>query len=444
MTDVSGPKGSMVSTRTVVMALAIVLMASSCAANRGDQLADELSERLEGVDGIERVELDGNNVLPFAGDASGTIVLEDGISTGRAAEIAAILEPYVSGESPDYALTLGIDRVDLQVSPSEERNASGLRLLDEVRQRTDLGSATIVYGAGSQACVVEAEASADPVTVYDGLVALRAATPGCERAGVLVTHGEDQSITDAADYWEHVDTLPEAVSVTEPLAGLREIRERLEVVSYAIRPGALVLEVSRGEDVVAADELARKTPGQQVSVSGGKISAWSQDVPAAQLVLDLAALSSVGSVSSDDRGLQIGGVDLDDILAIHQQVAQDPETAALSRISISGTAAGERYQIAGPPDVVAERVAAAPRLAAYAPFALADDDLSVHVAVDEVSDMVGVIKPLAGFGTLVTVRDDQGRAVTFRSAGDEIEVSEGEQREEVRPLLDAIWRAWRG
>ncbi|NYI76862.1 hypothetical protein [Nocardioides panzhihuensis] len=433
-------------TRTVVMALAIALMASSCAANRGDQLAGELSERLEGVDGIERVELDGNNVLPFAGDASGTIVLEDGISTARAAEIAAILEPYVSGESPDYALTLGIDGVDLQVSPSEERNASGLRLLDEVRQRTDLSSATIVYGAGSQACVVaaEAEASADPVTVYDGLVALRAATPGCERAGVRVTHGEDQSITDAADHWEHVDTLPEAVSMTEPLAGLREIRNRFDVVSYAIRPGALVLEMRRGKDVVAADELARKTPGQQVSVSGGKISAWSQDVPAAQLVLDLAALSSVGSVSSDDRGLQIDGVDLDDILAIYQQVAQDPEAAGISRILISGTAAGEKYQIAGPPDVVAERVAAAPRLAAYAPFALADDDLSVHVAVDEISDMVGVIKPLAGVGRLVTVRDDQGREVTFRSAGDEIEVSEGEQREEVRPLLDAIWRAWQG
>jgi len=57
---------------------------------------------------------------------------------------------------------------------------------------------------------------------------------------------------------------------------------------------------------------------------------------------------------------------------------------------------------------------------------------------------VGVIKPLAGFGTLVTVRDDQGRVVTFRSAGDEIEVSESERREEVRPLLDAIWRAWQG
>ncbi|MFD4328408.1 hypothetical protein ACFWQC_27500 [Nocardioides sp. NPDC058538] len=432
-------------TRTVVMALAIALIASSCAANRGDQLADELSERLEGVDGIERVEVGGNNVLPFAGDASGTIVLEDGISTARAAEIAAILEPYVSGESPDYELMLGIDRVDLRVSPSEESNASGLRLLDEVRQRTDLSSATIAYGAGSRACVVAAKASADAVTAYDGLVSLRAATPGCERAGVLVTHGKNQSVTDAPDFWEHVDTLPEAVSMTDPIAGLREVRDRLDVVSYAIRPGALTLEMSRGEDVVAADELARKTPGQRVSVSGGKINAWSRDVPAAQLVLDLAALSSVGSVSSDNRGLQIGGVDLDDVVAIHQQVAREPEAAGLSRISISGTVGGaERYQIAGPPDVVAERVAAAPRLAAYAPFALADDVLSVHVAVDEVPDMVRVIKPLAGFGRLVTVRDDQGREVTFRSAGDEIEVSESERREEVRPLLDAIWRAWEG
>ena len=445
MTHVSGPKGSIVSTRTVVMALAIALMASSCAANRGDQLADELSERLEGVDGIERVEVGGNNVLPFAGDASGTIVLEDGISTARAAEIAAILEPYVSGESPDYELMLGIDRVDLQVSPSEESNASGLRLLDEVRQRTDLGSATIAYGAGSQACVVAAKASADAVTAYDGLVSLRAATPGCERAGVLVTHGEDQSVTDAADYWEHVETLPEAVSMTEPIAGLREIRDRLEVVSYAIRPGSLVLEMSRGEDVVAADELARRTPGQQVSVSGGKISAWSQNVPVAQLVLDLAALSSVGSISSDTRGLQIGGVDVNDVVAIHQQVARDPDAAGLSRISISGTVAGdERYQIAGSPDVVAERVAAAPRLAAYAPFTVTDDDFSVTVAIDEVPDMVRVVKPLAGFGTLVTVSDDDGPEVTFRSAGDEIEVSESERREEVRPLLDAIWRAWQG
>lgn len=433
------------STRTVVMALAIVLMASSCAANRGDQLADELSERLEGVDGIERVEVGGNNVLPFAGDASGTIVLEDGISTARAAEVTAILAPYVSGESPDYELTLEMDHVDLQVSPSEESNASGLRLLDEVRQRTDLDSATIAYGAGSQACVVEAEASADPLAAYDGLVALRAATPGCERAGVLVTYGEDQSVTDAADYWEHVDTLPEAVSMTEPIAGLREIRDRLEVVGYAIRPGALTLEMSRGEDVVAAAELARKTPGQQVSVSGGKISAWNQDVPAAQLVLDLAALSSVGSVSSDDRGLQISGVDVNDVVAVYREVEQEPEAAGLRRMSISGTVAGdERYQVAGPPDVVAERVAAAPRLAAYAPFTFTDDDLSVHVTIDEVSDMVEVIKPLAGFGRVVTVRDDQGRVVTFRSAGDEIEVSESGRREEVRALLDAIWRAWQG
>lgn len=445
MTHVSGPKGTIVRTGAVVMALAIALMGSSCAANRGDQLADELSERLEGVDGIERVEVGGNNVLPFAGDASGTIVLEDGISTARAAEIAAILEPYVSGESPDYELMLGIDGVGLRVSPSEESNASGLRLLDEVRQRTDLGSATIAYGAGSQACVVEAAATADAVTAYEGLVALRTATPGCERAGVLVTRGKGQSVTDAADYWEHVDSLPEAVSMTDPIAGLREIRDRLEVVRYAIRPGSLVLEMSRGEDVVEADELARKSPGQQVSVSGGKISAWSQDVPAAQLVLDLAALSSVGSVSSDTRGLQIGGVDVNDVVAIHQQVAQDPEAAGLSRISISGTVAGDdRYQISGPPDLVAERVAAAPRLAAYAPFALADDDFSVTVAVDEVPDMVRVIKPLAGFGTLVTVRDDEGRVVTFRSAGDEIEVSEAERREEVRALLDAIWRAWQG
>ncbi|MER6975446.1 hypothetical protein ABT304_30590 [Nocardioides sp. NPDC000445] len=432
------------STRAVVMALAIVLIASSCAANRGDQLADELSERLEGVDGIERIEVGGNNVLPFAGDASGTIVLEDGISTARAAEITAILASYVSGESPDYELTLEMDRVDLQVSPSEESNASGLRLLDEVRQRTDLDSATIAYGAGSQACVVEAEASADPVAVYDGLVALRAATPGCERAGVLVTYGEGQSVTDAADHWEHADTLPEAVSMTEPIAGLREIRDRLEVVGYAIRPGALTLEMSRGEDVVAAAELARKTSGQQVSVTGGKISAWSQDVPAAQVVLDLAALSSVGSVSSDDRGLQISGVDANDVVAVYQQVAREPEAAGLRRISISGTAKDERYQVAGAPDVVAERVGAAPRLAAYAPFSFTDDDLSVHVTIDEVSDMVEVIKPLAGFGRVVTVRDDQGRVVTFRSAGDEIEVSESGRREEVRPLLDAVWRAWQG
>lgn len=438
-------RGSVVSPRTVVVALAIALMASSCAANRGDQLADELSERLEGVDGIERVEVGGNNVLPFAGDASGTIVLEDGISVARAGEIAAILAPYVSGESPDYELNLGIDRVDLQVSPFEESNASGLRLLDDIRQRTDLDSATIAYGAGPQACVVEAEASTDPVAAYDGLVALRATTPGCERAGVLVTHGEGQSVTDAPDFWEHVDTLPEAVSMTEALAGLREIRDRLEVAGYAIRPGSLMLEMSRGEDVVAAAELARKTPGQRVSVSGGKISAWSRDVPAAQLVLDLAALSSVGSVSSDDRGLQISGVDVNDVAAIHQQVAREPEAAGLRRISISGTVAGnERYQVAGPPDVVAERVAAAPRLAEYAPFTVIDDDFSVTVAIDEVADMVGVIKPLAGSGRLVTVRDDQGRVVTFRSAGDEIEVSESERREEVRPLLDAIWRAWEG
>lgn len=53
--------------RTVVMALAIALMASSCAANRGNQLADDLSDRLAGVDGIERVEVGGNNVLPFCG-----------------------------------------------------------------------------------------------------------------------------------------------------------------------------------------------------------------------------------------------------------------------------------------------------------------------------------------------------------------------------------------
>ncbi|MFD7072663.1 hypothetical protein ACFV9G_00520 [Nocardioides sp. NPDC059952] len=430
--------------RTVVAVLAMVLTASSCAANRGTQLADELNERLQDVDGIERVDVGGNNVLPFAGDASGTIVLEDGISVPRAGEIAAILAPYVSGKSPDYELNLRIDRVDLQVSPSEESNESGLRLLDEVRQRTDLHGALIAYGSGPQACLVEAEASADPVTVYGGLVTLRSRTSGCESVGVLVRHGGDQSVTDAADSWEHLDALPAAVSMTEALAGLREIRDRFDVASYAIGPGELVLEMSRGEDVVAADELASGTPGQQVSISGGKVSAWNSDVPAAQLVLDLAELPSVGSVQSDDLGLQIGGVDVEDVVAAYAVVAPRPEAAALGRISISGTAGGERYRVAGTPDLVAERVAAAPRLAAYAPFTFTDDDFSVTVAIDQVPDMVAVVKPLADPGRLVTVRDGHRRVVTFRGAGDEIEVSEAERRKDDKVLLDAIWKAWRG
>lgn len=433
-----------VRSRAVVAVLAIVLAASSCAANRGTQLADELNERLREVDGIERVDVGGNNVLPFAGDASGTIVLEDGISIARAGEIAEILAPYVSGESPDYELNLGIDRVVLQVSGSAESNASGLRLLDEVRQLTSLDSATIAYGSGPQACVVEAEASADPVPVYDELVTLRTGTPGCEHAGVLVTHGRDQSVTDAADSWEHLDTLPVAISMTEALAGLREIQDRLEVVSYAIGPGSLVLEVGRGEDVVAADELASRTPGQQVSVSGGKISGWSRDVPGADLVLDLAELPSVGSVRADDRGLQVGGVDVHDVVAMYAEIARAPESAGLSQISISGAASGENYRVAGAPDVVAERVAAAPALAEYAPFAVTDSDFSVTVGADKVPGMVAVVKPLAEHGRLVTVRDGQGRVVTFRGAGDEIEVSDADRREEDKVLLDAIWRAWRG
>ncbi|MEU6137442.1 hypothetical protein [Nocardioides sp. NPDC047086] len=430
--------------RTVVAVLAMVVAASSCAANRGTQLADELNERLRDVDGIQRVEVGGNNVLPFAGDASGTIILEDGISAARAGEIAEILAPYVSGKSPDYELNLRIDRVDLQVSPSEESNASGLWLLDEVRQRTDLHGALIAYGSGPQACLVEAEASADPVTVYDGLVTLRSRTSGCESAGVLVRHGGDQSVTDAAESWEHLDTLPTAVSMTEALAGLGEIRDRLDVASYSIGPGELVLEMSRGEDVVAADELASRTPGQQVSISGGKVSAWNRDVPAAELVLDLAELPSVGSVRSDDLGLQVGGVDVEDVVAAYAVVAPRPEAAALRRISLSGTAGAERYRVAGPPDLVAERVAAAPLLAAYAPFTVTDDDFSVTVAIDQVPDMVAVVKPLAGRGTLVTVRDDQGRIVTFRGAGGKIEVSEAERRKDDKILLDAIWKAWRG
>jgi hypothetical protein len=424
----------------------MLLGATGCSANRGTDLEADLKNRLKGVEGIERVAVSGQNTLPFMGTAKGTIVLEDDVTLERAYEISSILAPYVEGSNPEYELTIQMDTVKVEVSPVQQQNKRGLALVEQVQEQTAVKSALLAYGTGDHACIVEAEASAaDVLAAYEDLVELRERTEGCERVAVEISDGQGLEITDTAVPWSPLHSLPDAKPLGKKLATLRAVLEKYDVESYTLNPDQMVLRIARGEDVAAAERLASAGTDGEVIVSGGKISGWSQDFPAVQLALDLEAMPEVGSVRTDGDTLAVGGVRLEDIAAVHGRIVADPDSTRLGRTSIAGgTATGEPYKIAGTPVQLADRVVAAPDLAAYAPFEF-DDAISVNVRTEEIEAMVKVVKPLATFTAMpVRIRDDQGHAVSFQANLDGgLEVEEFYRRKENKPLIDPVMKAWK-
>lgn len=107
-------------TSVVVLGLGLAVSAG-CAIDKGSALAEDFEDHWTGTEDVAQVDTTRDNTLPFAGSASGDLILEEGTSTDRAIELANELSEYVADHDDVTGRIIFDDSFSFAVASSEER-----------------------------------------------------------------------------------------------------------------------------------------------------------------------------------------------------------------------------------------------------------------------------------------------------------------------------------
>jgi len=103
---------------TAALMLSLIVV-SGCALNKGSALAEDFEADWADTPDVAEIDTTGYNTLPYAGSAIGTLILEEGTSADRVAELAGELGAYVA-DHDHIDGEISLDRFTFSVSPDEE------------------------------------------------------------------------------------------------------------------------------------------------------------------------------------------------------------------------------------------------------------------------------------------------------------------------------------
>ncbi|GAB4000938.1 hypothetical protein GCM10029992_34660 [Glycomyces albus] len=242
-------------TSTVVLGLGLALSAG-CALNEGDALAEDFEDHWTGTPDVAQIETIGDNTLPFAGSATGTLVLEDGTPADRTIELANELSVYIA----DYEHVEGrieIGELSFSVTSNEERTEDVLTLWESLAVDDRVEAGDIEWSALSEdrwdieVTMVDAAAV---LSVFEDLAA--------EGDSFRPFAWTEDSSLEASGGSIRAETGTDGRLPTEAMAAYEAVAAQYPVVGAYLGPDRLSIRVSEGTDLAQAEALAKaEAPG---------------------------------------------------------------------------------------------------------------------------------------------------------------------------------------
>ncbi|WP_091027348.1 hypothetical protein [Glycomyces harbinensis] len=261
--------------RTAALAAGLTLLAG-CAIDKGSALAADFEEHWADTADVAEIDTYGANTLPFMGSATGTLILEDGTSADRVAELANELGAYVA-DNCEVTGEITAEGVTFAVAPDSGRTGQVVEMWESLTadDRVSSGAIDIGFqnedswtieitaadGSGAMAVFNEMAADTDPYRPFSSATVTT--------LEVSTVQGAPTSLRVATDNEGRVPAA--AIAAYEAVAA-----------QYTVVGGALLSEhgterasivVATGADAAHADELARSAaPGLtdlEVTVESG-------------------------------------------------------------------------------------------------------------------------------------------------------------------------------
>lgn len=108
-------------------------MLNGCSINRGFQVADMFESFARGLDGVASVEVKGRNILPYAGEATGSVTAATDVSGARESKLLHALGKYLSTHHELKSVSLTTSTAQLEVYPTRDENSQELKLARSLR-----------------------------------------------------------------------------------------------------------------------------------------------------------------------------------------------------------------------------------------------------------------------------------------------------------------------
>lgn len=234
--------------------LGLTLLAG-CAIDKGTALAADFEEDWADTPDVAEIDTNGDNTLPFAGSATGTLILEDGTSADRVAELANELTEYVA-DHDEVTGEISADGITFSVAPDSERTGDVVALWESLTADDRVASGLIDNGYRNEdnwnieIIAIDAEsalalfkdmaADADPYRPFSSAV-----------TSLLVNTGQDTRPSLRVETDEDGNVPAEAIAAYEAVAA------QYSVVGAGLAPDRAGIVVAAGTDLGHAGELAR-------------------------------------------------------------------------------------------------------------------------------------------------------------------------------------------
>ncbi|WP_199041406.1 hypothetical protein [Glycomyces salinus] len=237
-------------TSAVVLGLGLAFSAG-CALNRGEALAEEFKDHWADTQDVAQIDTTRNDTLPFVGEASGTLILEEGTSADRTIELANELSEYLA----DHGGVTGritVDDFSFNVVADEERTEEILGLWQSLEtdgrvQEGDIGlqATNVDYWAVD----VSLADSASVFSVLEGLAAegdTFRPFSWAEASSLRLSGGSSEVETNSKG------DLPAAA-----IAAYEAVAAEYPVVGAYLATDRVSIQLEVGSDVAHAQGLAR-------------------------------------------------------------------------------------------------------------------------------------------------------------------------------------------
>lgn len=249
--------------RRLLAVLVLCGVLAGCDANQGTALADAFERDWAGTADVAEIETQAENTLPFAGAATGTLVLEDGTSERRVADLADELAGYLR-DHDSVSGRITADDVTFDVVEDADDNEQIVALWSALAADERVSSADLTH-------------TADDSDTYG----LQIQVPGVPAAVAvfvdLITDGgrydrpnnAARVTVGTADVASEVATSYEGAVPAAALAAYRAVAAEFEVTAAWLSTERTAITVARPTDRKPAARLARRAaptaPGLRVS-----------------------------------------------------------------------------------------------------------------------------------------------------------------------------------
>ncbi|MEU8394482.1 hypothetical protein AB0C28_04810 [Nonomuraea sp. NPDC048892] len=237
-----------------------LLLSSGCAIDKGTALAADFDADWAGTPDVTKIDTTRNNTLPFAGSASGTLILRDGTPADRVSALANDLRRYVA-EHRNVTGRITAGAVSFTVVADRRRADEALSLwrsltTDDRTLTGDLHDAP-TKGVVRWRIELTATDAAAAMTLFEDLV-----TDGGRHRPlsdvVSLKVGTGRTARPALS----VGTDFNGARPTEAIAAYQAVAARYAVAAASLMPDRAAIVVAKQADLARASELAGKAaPG---------------------------------------------------------------------------------------------------------------------------------------------------------------------------------------